>query len=112
MTGRSLAESLRELMAQQTPDGRTLADRLVGLIVAKALAGDIRFIRLIFERLEGKAVRRTTEADQIRFARLMWDRLEGPRQAVDGEPAADPADPAKPLTIRLGESIALRRRAV
>jgi hypothetical protein len=46
-----------------------VADLIVDVMVARALAGDVRFLGLI------------------------WDRVEGPVQAV--EPVRDPAEPPR-----------------
>ncbi len=38
-----------------------MADLIVEVVVAKALAGDIRFIRLIFDRIDGPVTRQAVE---------------------------------------------------
>ncbi len=59
----TLTDALRRALDRRTPDGRTVAELLVRLIVDKALAGDIRFIRLIFDRIDGPVARQAVEAE-------------------------------------------------
>jgi hypothetical protein len=54
VTTEPLAESLRRLLARQTRDGRTLGDLIIEVLIRNALAGDIRFIREVFDRAYGK----------------------------------------------------------
>jgi hypothetical protein len=54
----SLTEALRRALDRRTRDGRSVAEMIVEMVVAKALAGDIRFIRLIWDRIEGPVAQR------------------------------------------------------
>lgn len=57
----TLTECLRRVLARRTPDGRTMGELLVEMVLARALAGDIRFIRLVFERVDGPVERQAVE---------------------------------------------------
>jgi hypothetical protein len=96
---RSLTDCLRELLARETRDGRTLADLIVEMVVMKALAGDIRFIRLIFDRIELPVARQAVD----RVPAASWIVIEPPdsnKAESDRIPSALPLTPGgEPLTI-------------
>jgi hypothetical protein len=89
VTRQPLTEALRRLLDRRTPDGRTVGELLVEMVVARALAGDIRFIRLIFDRIEVPTARRAAD----------------PAPAGDSIVIEPPAVPLRPRSIA-------RRRAV
>jgi hypothetical protein len=43
-------------------DGRTVAERIAALIVRRAMKGDIRFIKEVLDRVEGKAIRQVADS--------------------------------------------------
>jgi hypothetical protein len=92
---RTITTALREMLARETRDGRTIADLIVEVIVRKALAGDIRFIKIILERTEGKVARGTAHP-AVSPGRFYVVRPSDPAQ-----PPADPIPCAVPLTPRL-----------
>jgi hypothetical protein len=55
----TLNEALRRALDRRTHTGRPVAELIVEVVVAKALAGDIQAIRLVFEidRSEGPEAR-------------------------------------------------------
>jgi hypothetical protein len=58
--GRSLTGRLRDLLDKKEingkpiEDGKQVADLVAEVIVQKAVAGDIRFVNLMMDRIEGK----------------------------------------------------------
>lgn len=51
---KSLTEALRVAIAERLPDGRTVNRAIADAVVTKAMAGDIRAIREIADRVEGR----------------------------------------------------------
>lgn len=43
-----------EVLGKELPKGRTVEDQVVEVVTAKAIAGDFRFARMLWERIEGK----------------------------------------------------------
>lgn len=43
-----------EVLGKELPKGQTVEERVVEVVTAKALAGDFRFLRMLWERIEGK----------------------------------------------------------
>ena len=50
-----MAEVFREALEEGTPKGRALTRRIVDRAIEQAMAGDMRAIEFIFDRLDGKA---------------------------------------------------------
>jgi hypothetical protein len=67
--GPTIATRLRKLLDQPGLDGeaseKPIADRIAEMIVREALAGDIRFIREILDRTEGKVTARAVGGDEV-----------------------------------------------
>lgn len=62
---KGLLTALRHKVAETTPDGRTIEEQLVEVLVQEALAGKNRLpaVEIIFDRLEGRAHQRLEVAD-------------------------------------------------
>jgi hypothetical protein len=56
--GQSLTARLRRYLDAPGKDGRPRADRLAETLAELALSGDIRAIRMVLDRLDGKALDR------------------------------------------------------
>jgi hypothetical protein len=61
--GQALIEALRRALDRPTPYGRTTAELLAEVLLAKAVAGDIQAIRLVWEidRSEGSVAQQAAE---------------------------------------------------
>ena len=72
---RGLVSSLRAKMADIGSDGRSLEDRLVGVLVQEALKGRQRLaaVEVIFDRLEGRASQHIQIADVTKELRQKSD---------------------------------------
>lgn len=72
---RGLVSSLRAKMAEVGADGRSLEDRLVGVLVQEALKGRQRLaaVAVIFDRLEGRAHQQIQIADVTKELREKSD---------------------------------------
>ena len=72
---RGLVSSLRAKMGEIGPDGSSLEDRLVGVLVQEALKGRQRLaaVEVIFDRLEGRASQHIEVADVTKELRQKSD---------------------------------------
>jgi hypothetical protein len=72
---RGLVSSLRAKMAEVGPDGRSLEERLVGVLIQEALKGRQRLaaVAVIFDRLEGRAHQQIQIADVTKELREKSD---------------------------------------
>jgi hypothetical protein len=72
---RGLIAALRLKIAEITPDGRTIEQHLIDVLLQEALRGKHRVpaVELIFDRLEGKAHQRLEVADITRELREKSD---------------------------------------
>ncbi len=72
---RGLVSPLRAKMAEVGPDGRSLEDRLVGVLIQEALKGGQRLaaVAVIFDRLEGRAHQQIQIADVTKELREKSD---------------------------------------
>jgi hypothetical protein len=64
--GPSVTALLREAIAQEV-DGKPAAIHIAEVIVAKARAGDVAFVKELLNRLEGKVPTRFADADGAPF---------------------------------------------
>jgi hypothetical protein len=111
-----ITEALRELLARKTRDGRTLAELLAWTIIRNALvgdenapAGDIRWVKLILDRIEGPVARRTAK-QALSPGRVFLVQPSDPAQ-----PPSNPTPCAVPLAPRRSShrpELPRRRRAV
>lgn len=67
-----LAEAIRAELDQADDEGRTAAQRIAEKLVAMAIAGDLRAIQLVAERIEGRprAAEDRQPIDRIEFKPL------------------------------------------
>jgi hypothetical protein len=124
MTGQPLTDALRRALHRRTPTGRTVAELLVEIVMSKALSGDIRFIRFIFEvdreeSVARQAVEPTADRIDINMVRdqilaALGDNAETRikvaevfRRIAEGDYIA--IEPAEP--VLLPSTAARRRRA-
>src|SRR5580658_4014213 len=72
---RGLVSALRAKVAEVGPDGRSLEERLVGVLLQEALGGRHRLaaVEVIFDRLEGRASQHIEVADVTRELRQKSD---------------------------------------
>jgi hypothetical protein len=72
---RGLVNALRAKVAEAGPDGRSLEDRLVGVLLQEALGGRHRLaaVEVIFDRLEGRARQQIEVADVTKELRQKSD---------------------------------------
>jgi hypothetical protein len=72
---RGLVSSLRAKMSEVGPDGRSLEDRLVGVLIQEALKGRQRLaaVAIILDRLEGRAHQQIQIADVTKELREKSD---------------------------------------
>ena len=72
---RGLVSSLRAKMSEVGPDGQSLEERLVGVLVQEALKGRQRLaaVAVIFDRLEGRAHQQIQIADVTKELREKSD---------------------------------------
>lgn len=72
---RGLVSALRARVAEIGPDGRTLEEQLVGVLVQEALRGRQRLaaVEAIFDRLEGRSTQQIQVADVTRELREKTD---------------------------------------
>ena len=72
---RGLVNALRAKVAEAGPDGRSLEDRLVGVLLQEALGGRHRLaaVEVSFDRLEGRARQQIEVADVTKELRQKSD---------------------------------------
>ena len=91
--GRSLTAKLREMLDASTLDGRpiadgkTLADLLAETILRGALGGDIRFLKEILDRTEGKVTGPVDEPAEDQETARRWERFDKSLALVYGAKA-------------------------
>jgi hypothetical protein len=88
---RGLVSALRAKVAEVGPDGRSLEDRLVGVLLQEALGGRHRLaaVEVIFDRLEGRARQQIEVADVTKELRQKSDDELRFHLAHDRWPEAD-----------------------
>jgi hypothetical protein len=96
-----ITEALRRLLERKTRDGRTIAELLAETILRKALAGDLRFIKLILDRTEGPVTRRIPNQAPRVDPIFIIQSAEPARPSL----AADPAPPDDKLDDWAGEQV-------
>jgi Family of unknown function (DUF5681) len=72
---RGLVSSLRAKMSEVGPDGRSLEERLVAVLIQEALRGRQRLaaVAVIFDRLEGRAHQQIQIAD---VTKELWEKSD------------------------------------
>ena len=84
----SLTAILREIFDAELPDGRTVAERFVEAMIARAMAGDSALIREIFNRVDGKvpdAPKAPAGEVHVRISRVAAKAaMKAASDAVDG----------------------------
>lgn len=88
---RGLVSSLRAKMGEIGPDGHSLEDRLVGVLIQEALKGRQRLaaVAVIFDRLEGRAHQQIEVADVTKELRQKSDDEQRFHLANDRWPEGD-----------------------
>jgi hypothetical protein len=88
---RGLVSSLRAKMSEVGPDGRSLEERLVAVLIQEALRGRQRLaaVAVIFDRLEGRAHQQIQVADVTKELREKSDDELRFHLAHDRWPDAD-----------------------
>jgi len=75
--GRSITARLRELLDADagTGDGRTIAEEIARVLLEHAAAGDIKAVREVLDRTEGRPRPAEPEGGQAMEARDIWDDI-------------------------------------